>query len=123
MRPDEEDREAIGAMLHAIEQISNRVGGFGDLGDADEFTQWGVFYGLIRLGEAASAVSEHVRRAHPELPWRQLKDVRNRIAHGYDLPSLPIVWNVVRHELPRLEAQLRQILANFTLPPTGADPH
>jgi uncharacterized protein with HEPN domain len=109
----EDDRDAIEAMLHSVELVRAKLAGYTDLSRSDEFTQWGVFYGLVRLGEASASVSESVRSAYPSLPWRKMKDLRNRIAHGYDLPSLPIVWNVIQHELPTLAIQLRQILGTL----------
>jgi uncharacterized protein with HEPN domain len=108
-----DDRDAIVAMLHSVELVRAKLAGYTDLSLSDEFTQWGVFYGLVRLGEASASVSEAVKSLYPDLPWRKMKDLRNRIAHGYDLPSLPIVWNVIQHELPKLATQLRQILGTL----------
>jgi uncharacterized protein with HEPN domain len=54
------------------------------------------------LGEAASKVSEDYRRSHPEIPWRDIIDMRNRIAHGYFDLNLRIVWDTVQTDLPKL---------------------
>lgn len=46
---------------------------------------------------------------HPELPWRSMRGMRNRIAHGYFEVDLDIVWETVQTALPELTAMLRQI--------------
>ncbi len=54
------------------------------------------------LGEAASKVTEDYRRSHPEIPWRDIIDMRNRIAHGYFDVNIKMVWDTVQEDLPRL---------------------
>ena len=54
------------------------------------------------LGEAASKVTEACRVSHPEIPWRDIIDMRNRIAHGYFDLNLKIVWDTVQEDLPKL---------------------
>lgn len=54
--------------------------------DEDTRTQQAVIMNLVILGEAATRVlqsnSTFIER-HPEIPWRSMKGMRNRIAHGY----------------------------------------
>lgn len=54
------------------------------------------------LGEAASRVSQSYREAHPEVPWRDMIDLRNRLIHAYFDVDLDIVWKTVQHDLPAL---------------------
>jgi uncharacterized protein with HEPN domain len=54
------------------------------------------------IGEAASKVTDEYRRSHPEVPWRDIIDMRNRIAHGYFDLNLKIIWDTVQEELPKL---------------------
>lgn len=64
---------------------------------------------LITIGEAASRiVTEHKSFAttHPEIPWAQMRGMRNRMAHGYFDIDLSIVWDTVQSSLPELERQL-----------------
>jgi uncharacterized protein with HEPN domain len=69
---------------------------------------------LVRLveivGEAANRVSDARQQRHPEIPWRQVIGVRNRIAHGYDQIDYDILWAIVRDDLPPLVDQLRAAL-------------
>lgn len=72
---------------------------------ADLRTQRAVVMSLMILGEAASRVlADHPEftEAHPGIPWRGMRGMRNRIAHGYFDIDLHVVWQTVRSELPSL---------------------
>ena len=69
-----------------------------------------MIHWIQTIGEAASAVSAELRRQHPEVPWRQVVDMRNLLAHGYRFVDPVIVWQVVVRDLPKLGEQIRQIV-------------
>ena len=80
---------------------------------ADKRTQQAVILNLLTLGEAAS----HIARLypaysdnHPELPWKQMRGMRNRMAHGYFDINLEIVWETMCNDLPLLEATIRAVI-------------
>ena len=76
---------------------------------ADLRTQRAVVMCLMIIGEAASrVVAEHpaFADARPGIPWRGIRGMRNRIAHGYFNVDLAVVWQTVQAELPPLVAQL-----------------
>lgn len=76
---------------------------------ADKRTQQAVIMSLIVIGEAATKImDQHTEFAdlHPEVPWRSMRGMRNRIAHGYFDINLDVVWETVRTALPTLLAQL-----------------
>lgn len=63
------------------------------------------------IGEAARGVSDKVCAEHPEVPWRVITDMRNRVSHGYFDIDLDVVWNTVTRDLPRLQESVTRILA------------
>lgn len=63
------------------------------------------------LGEAASKVSEKTRAAGPDIPWRVIKDMRNRLSHAYFDIDASIVWETASHRVPGLLPALRALLA------------
>jgi uncharacterized protein with HEPN domain len=69
---------------------------------------------LVRLleivGEAAARVHEDFRQQHPEIPWRDIADLRNRLIHGYDSINFDILWAILREDMPPLIARLENIL-------------
>jgi uncharacterized protein with HEPN domain len=80
----------------------------------DRRTQQAVVMSLIVLGEAATKVMERhpaFAEAHGEVPWRNMRGMRNRIAHGYFDIDLDVVWETVQTALPVLRAQLAVMTA------------
>ena len=76
---------------------------------ADRRTQQAVIMSLVIVGEAAAKVmDEHVEfsQAHAEVPWRSMRNMRNRMAHGYFDINLDVVWETTQEWLPRLLEQL-----------------
>lgn len=61
------------------------------------------------LGEAASKVTDVTRESLPEIPWRDIVSMRNRLIHGYFDIDTTIVWNTVMSELPQLEHVLEKV--------------
>ncbi|MCF6287094.1 MAG: DUF86 domain-containing protein [Candidatus Hydrogenedentes bacterium] len=62
------------------------------------------------IGEAASRISPELRAAHPEIPWRDMMDMRNRLIRAYFDIDMEIVWRTIREALPELICQLRTVL-------------
>jgi hypothetical protein len=72
-----------------------------------------VLHWIEIIGEAARGVSDKVRTAHPEVPWRVITDMRNRVSHGYFAIDLDVVWNTVTRDLPKLQESVTRILAEL----------
>lgn len=68
----------------------------------DELLLAGVIQKLEVIGEAANRVGEEGRRSMPDLPWRQVVDMRNRLIHGYFAVDPDIVWATVTTNVPEL---------------------
>ena len=82
---------------------------------ADRRTQQAVLMSLIIIGEAATKVMEgyaDFARKHPEVPWRSMRNMRNRMAHGYFDINLEVVWDTVQEWLPQLLQQLPGALSD-----------
>ena len=80
---------------------------------ADKRTQQAVIMSLIIIGEAATKIMDGYTaftQAHSEVPWRSMRNMRNRMAHGYFDINLDIVWGTVQEWLPELLKQLPSVL-------------
>ncbi len=56
---------------------------------------------------------DDIRQKMPEIPWREMADVRNIIVHGYFSVNLPIIWNIVEVEIAPLRRQIERFLAEL----------
>lgn len=80
----------------------------------DRRTQQAVVMSLIVLGEAATKVMDQhsaFAEQHKQIPWRNMRGMRNRIAHGYFEINLEVVWDTVQVALPALKIQLDSLPA------------
>ncbi|MNQ54507.1 hypothetical protein D3C85_685750 [compost metagenome] len=75
----------------------------------DKRTQQAVIMSLIIIGEAATKIMDghaDFTSSHPKVPWRSMRGMRNRIAHGYFDINLEVVWETVQSALPELLGNL-----------------
>jgi len=62
------------------------------------------------VGEAVVGASPEFKDQHPEIPWREMTALRNRLIHGYFDINLDIVWDTVVNDLPPLAIALEKLL-------------
>jgi uncharacterized protein with HEPN domain len=65
---------------------------------------------LETIGEASRNISEDLRMAHPEVPWRQMTGLRNKLVHHYFGVDWEIVADVLKNELPGLRQDILRLL-------------
>jgi uncharacterized protein with HEPN domain len=62
------------------------------------------------VGEASAAISAATTSRYPEIPWQQIRGMRNRLVHGYYEVDLDVVWDTVTHNLGPLAAALEKVV-------------
>lgn len=65
---------------------------------------------LHRVGEAISRLPDDFTAAHPEVAWRQMKGMRNVVAHAYGYIDYRMVWRALTQNLPEDVAAIERIL-------------
>src|ERR1700738_4007408 len=60
------------------------------------------------IGEAANSISATFKKKHPEIPWKQMIAMRNRLIHAYFDIDHDIVWITAKNYLPPLIQQLER---------------
>jgi uncharacterized protein with HEPN domain len=83
---------------------------------ADHLVQSATERCLEVIGEAAGRVSPTFREAHPEIPWREITGMRNRLAHEYGHVDHAEVWRTATEDCPRLIARLEPLVPRDPLP-------
>ena len=100
----------IDHIRQAATDASSFVAGLGkDDFLSDKRTQQAVIMNFIIIGEAATKVMDGYAEftlAHPDIPWRSMRNMRNRMAHVYFDINLDVVWDTVHEWLPELLKQL-----------------
>ncbi len=65
------------------------------------------------LGEAANKISQHdpdFISAHPDIPWKSMRTMRNKMIHDYFSVDPMVVWQTVKTDLPSLRDRLNALL-------------
>jgi uncharacterized protein with HEPN domain len=105
-------------MVEAIERVRALMDGvtleaFG----GDWQRQWLVQRGVEIISEASRHLSDELKARHPGIPWRKVAGIGNVLRHNYENIASPVIWTLVRDDLPPLEQVCRAELAAGQGPP------
>jgi uncharacterized protein with HEPN domain len=111
MRTGQEYGDYINDMISAIKDTSEFIK---DMDYVAFFRDRKTTHASVRsleiLGEAAKHIPESIRDKHPDIPWKKIIGLRNRIAHEYFGIDLKLVWNIVKEELPTLKPLVQKLV-------------
>jgi uncharacterized protein with HEPN domain len=62
------------------------------------------------IGEASNKLTPDLKISNPQVPWREITDIRNRIIHHYFGIDYDIVWNTVTTDIPQLQEATQDII-------------
>lgn len=65
------------------------------------------------IGEAAKNIPDNVRKKYPQIPWRDMAGMRDKVIHAYFSVDVETVWLVVKEDIPRLKPMIRKVLKYY----------
>ena len=106
------DRHSLLGILDAIDAIEQYTISFNS---ADEFYSTRVNFdaalmNFIVIGEMVDRIAESFKVAHAEVDWKQIKGLRNLIAHDYFGVDAEELWDIVKNHLPRFKTSVLSVL-------------
>jgi uncharacterized protein with HEPN domain len=82
---------------------------------ADKKTVNAVIRSLEVMGEAAKRIPEDVRAQYPDIPWKRIAGMRDKLIHEYAGVDLEVVWTVLNEELPPMKVHVENAARDFGL--------
>jgi len=79
----------------------------------DRKTVNAVIRSLEVMGEAVKKIPVEIRDRYPEIPWKYIAGMRDKLIHEYHGVDLEIVWEVVKKEVPPLKQLFEKILTEL----------
>ena len=105
-----DDRIYLLHIRDAIQHILEYTASGKDSFFADGKTQDAVVRNLEIIGEATKRVSASLKDAHPDVSWKPIAGMRDKLVHDYFGVNLQLVWDVVERDLPSLKLKITQLL-------------
>ena len=113
----QEDQILLGNMLEASEWVLAVIEGRTRPELEEDLL---LFLALVKaveiVGEAANKISDSTQHASPEIPWRRIIGMRNRLVHNYNDIDLSTLWLVAQEHTPTLITQIRRLLPDGYAP-------
>ena len=109
---NDRDRRIVEHILRHCEEIIETVDRF-DF-SKENFKHDHVFYNacsmaLFQIGELSKRISEKFKNTHTEVPWAEMRGMRNLFAHEYESADQELLWETITKDIPRLNKQLQEI--------------
>ncbi|MBD3391677.1 MAG: DUF86 domain-containing protein [Chitinivibrionales bacterium] len=100
-------------ILHAIDSIDRFVADMTyEQFAADDKTSSAVVQKLEVIGEAAKGLSDDIRTKSPDISWKEMAGMRDRLIHAYFGIDYSLVWRTIKQRLPLVRERISVLLQN-----------
>ena len=108
------DASAIGHILDYCMQINCTLTEFDNCKErfmASKTCRNAISLCLLQIGELVTVLSDEFKAGHSNISWREMKYLRNIVAHRYNTVDYDIIWKICLSDVPELLSFCRELLA------------
>lgn len=76
-------------------------------------TQQAIIMNILLIGEVATKLVQkfpEITTTYPDIPWNNIRGMRNRIAHEYFDLDLGVIWRTIHTAIPVLQSHLQKLM-------------
>ena len=107
-------RDYVADIIKSIESLESFTKGMSyEEFVRDEKTVWAVIRGIEIIGEAVKSLPDDLKEKHPDIPWREMTAMRNKLIHEYFGVDVKVLWLTVQQDIPSVKPQLSEIFKNI----------
>ena len=100
----------IEKVINYAEKINNYSNGKNyDSFSNDTMLVEACVFNLSQIGELVRHLDRDFIEQHSDIPWAQMRGLRNRIIHDYEGVNLMLVWEIIKYDIPTLIVKLKEI--------------
>ena len=104
--------EHIVSYCQQIEQTVERFGNSTETFQNDPIYRNAAALCILQIGELVGKLTDEFRAQHPAVPWRQIKAMRNIVAHSYGTVDPETTWEIITDDIPALKKYCETIIAS-----------
>ena len=113
MKPNEKDWSILAHIVEYCDQIDATIERFGK--SYTRFAEDIVYRNatalcILQIGELTGKLSEEFKDHHTDVPWKQIRAMRNIVAHAYGTVDTDITWEVISEDIPKLKQYCEVVL-------------
>ncbi len=103
-------------IVYYCDEINSTMKRFGnnyEIFSKDSVYQNAVALCVLQIGELTTHFTEEFRNTYNEMPWNQIKALRNVVAHNYGKIDKETLWETISNDIPKLQDYCSRIKKQF----------
>ncbi len=99
--------DAVNAAIEFVEGMT-----FAEF-EGDKKTIFAATRAIQIIGEAAKKIPDSIKAQYPEIPWKGMTGMRDKVTHEYFGVNLDVLWDTIQQDLPKVKDLMPEVLVNL----------